>query len=145
YCNRGSPFELLRRHARPLEVCLARGRAFLCRLVCPVSRRQIGLKVSRYYRNSFSGFGPGGISPVVKTLIIICSTTFLLQIFDGIAGGATFTSKFGLVPYLVTHRLYLWQLLTYIFLHGGFLHILFNMLGLWMFGTDLELISSSQA
>jgi len=101
--------------------------------------------VSRYYRNTFSGFGPGGISPVVKTLIIICSTTFLLQIFDGIAGGATFTSKFGLVPYQVTHRFYLWQLVTYIFLHGGFLHILFNMLGLWMFGTDLERLWGSRA
>src|SRR5437867_6149896 len=44
------------------------------------------LKVSRYYRSSFGAFGPGGISPVVKTLIIISSTAFLLQIFDSIAG-----------------------------------------------------------
>ena len=28
---------------------------------------------------------------------------------------------------------------TYMFLHGGTFHILFNMLSLWMFGTDLEL------
>ena len=101
--------------------------------------------MSRYYRSSFGAFGPGGISPVVKTLIIICSTAFLLQIFDSIAGGATFISKFGLVPYQVTHRFYLWQLVTYIFLHGGFLHILFNMLGLWMFGTDLERLWGSRA
>jgi len=94
--------------------------------------------VSRYYRSSFGSIGPGGISPVVKTLIIICSVVFVLQIFDGIAGGATFTGKFGLVPFEVTHQFYLWQLVTYIFLHGGFLHIIFNMLGLWMFGTDLE-------
>jgi membrane associated rhomboid family serine protease len=32
----------------------------------------------------------------------------------------------------------IWQLVTYLFLHGGITHILFNMLALWMFGTPLE-------
>jgi membrane associated rhomboid family serine protease len=31
-----------------------------------------------------------------------------------------------------------WQPLTYMFLHGNFTHLLFNMLGLWMFGVELE-------
>jgi len=31
-----------------------------------------------------------------------------------------------------------WQLLSYVFLHGSFTHLLFNMLGLWMFGGELE-------
>ncbi len=31
-----------------------------------------------------------------------------------------------------------WQLVTYAFLHGDFTHLLFNMLGLWMFGGELE-------
>jgi membrane associated rhomboid family serine protease len=31
-----------------------------------------------------------------------------------------------------------WQLLSYAFLHGSFTHLLFNMLGLWMFGSELE-------
>ncbi len=31
-----------------------------------------------------------------------------------------------------------WQLVTYMFLHGGFWHIFFNMLMLWMFGMELE-------
>ncbi|HEU4622904.1 MAG TPA: rhomboid family intramembrane serine protease [Burkholderiaceae bacterium] len=31
-----------------------------------------------------------------------------------------------------------WQLVTYAFLHAGFSHLLFNMLGLWMFGSDIE-------
>jgi membrane associated rhomboid family serine protease len=94
--------------------------------------------VSRYYRNSFGSIGPGGISPTVKTLIIICCIIFVVQLIDGISGSPTFTSKFGLVPYQVTHKFYLWQPVTYIFLHGGFLHIIFNMLGLWMFGTEME-------
>ena len=45
---------------------------------------------------------------------------------------------FGLVPILVWKRYFLWQLFTYIFLHGGFSHILFNLLALWMFGGELE-------
>lgn len=32
----------------------------------------------------------------------------------------------------------LWQLLTYAFLHGGLMHILFNMWGLWLFGSEIE-------
>jgi rhomboid family protein len=38
----------------------------------------------------------------------------------------------------VIGSLRLWQPLTYMFLHGGFGHILFNMLALWMFGVELE-------
>jgi membrane associated rhomboid family serine protease len=33
---------------------------------------------------------------------------------------------------------YPWQLLSYAFLHGSFSHLIFNMLGLWMFGAELE-------
>ncbi|HZF86250.1 MAG TPA: rhomboid family intramembrane serine protease [Burkholderiaceae bacterium] len=37
-----------------------------------------------------------------------------------------------------------WQLLSYAFLHGGLTHLLFNMLGLWMFGADLERVWGSR-
>jgi membrane associated rhomboid family serine protease len=47
---------------------------------------------------------------------------------------------FGLTPALVFERLWLWQPLTYMFLHGGVFHVLFNMLSLWMFGTEFERI-----
>ena len=49
-----------------------------------------------------------------------------------------FDLYFGLVPVLVWKKYFLWQLFTYIFLHGGFSHILFNLLALWMFGGELE-------
>jgi membrane associated rhomboid family serine protease len=44
----------------------------------------------------------------------------------------------GLLPGFVWYELYLWQLFTYIFLHGDIPHILFNLLALWMFGGELE-------
>lgn len=86
-------------------------------------------------------------TPAVKILIITCIVAFFLEIFDRMAAGPSFTQKFGLNPYLVTHSFYLWQLVTYIFLHDTsfpFFHILFNMLALWMFGSELESLWGSK-
>ena len=95
--------------------------------------------MSRYYRSTSSGAGYPIWSPAVRVLIIICIVVYVLQQLDSFAGGGqSIIARFGLVPLLVTHSFYLWQLVTYIFLHGGITHILFNMLGLWMFGSDLE-------
>lgn len=44
----------------------------------------------------------------------------------------------GLFPQLVVQRSFYWQIVTYMFVHGSFLHILFNMLGLFIFGIQLE-------
>lgn len=92
------------------------------------------------YRSTFSGFGIGGWTPAVKILIISCVVAFFLQIFDALSGNPSFIYKFGLSPALVTQHFYLWQLVTYIFLHDThqWFHIIFNMLGLWMFGSELE-------
>jgi membrane associated rhomboid family serine protease len=49
-------------------------------------------------------------------------------------------SWLGVVPYYVRHRFFLWQPLTYLFLHGGLLHLGINLITLWMFGPDLERI-----
>jgi membrane associated rhomboid family serine protease len=69
-------------------------------------------------------------------IVIACAIAFGLQII----AGPSFTERFGLRPNDVVSHGYLWQLVTYIFLHDtrNILHILFNMLGLWMFGSDLE-------
>jgi membrane associated rhomboid family serine protease len=84
------------------------------------------------YVSSFS-FGPGGISTAVKALIIANVAVFLVQFFAPIV-----TDLLGLHPFLVVRYFRVWQVATYMFLHGGASHILFNMLALWMFGTDLE-------
>jgi membrane associated rhomboid family serine protease len=48
-----------------------------------------------------------------------------------------FVFYFGLVPKLVMKG-YLWQLVTFVFLHGGLWHLLMNLLYLWQLGTDVE-------
>lgn len=94
--------------------------------------------MSRYYRSSGSGIGYPQWTPAVKTLIITCVVVFVAQLVDGLTGAPSLTQKFGLTPADVTQRFFIWQLVTYIFLHAGPMHILLNMLGLWMFGSDLE-------
>jgi membrane associated rhomboid family serine protease len=49
-------------------------------------------------------------------------------------------SILGLVPVLVVKKYFIWQLFTYMFLHGGFFHLFFNMFVLWMFGSEIESI-----
>src|SRR4029078_7535769 len=78
-------------------------------------------------------FGPGPVPPAIKALIVANVVMFLVQ---RLARGVT--SLLGLTPEAVIERLRLWQPLTYMFLHGGVFHILFNMLALWMFGVALE-------
>ncbi|HKE22738.1 MAG TPA: rhomboid family intramembrane serine protease, partial [Bryobacteraceae bacterium] len=50
---------------------------------------------------------------------------------------AAFRAIFALIPIMVV-RGWVWQLVSYSFLHEGILHLLFNMLGLWMFGAQFE-------
>jgi membrane associated rhomboid family serine protease len=83
-------------------------------------------------RISFS-FGPGPVSPTIKALIWANVAMFVVVWF---APGIN--RYLGLRPDDVVTRFYVWQPLTYLFLHSGFFHILFNMLALWMFGVELE-------
>jgi membrane associated rhomboid family serine protease len=79
-----------------------------------------------------------GFPPGVKWLIVSNVAIFLLAFF---LGRLNWDGPFVLLylqPALVLHNLFIWQLATYMFLHGGIGHILWNMLPLWMFGADLE-------
>jgi membrane associated rhomboid family serine protease len=80
--------------------------------------------------------------PAIKTICIACVAVFLLQTLSALlfheAGVRFWTYGLGLVPYATVFGFRIWQPFTYIFLHGGILHILFNLLYLAMFGADLE-------
>jgi len=93
---------------------------------------------TRYYNRgaSTSGWFPPG----VKWLLIANVAIFILTFFARLAGDVTASLWFGLKPVLVFPGLQVWRLFTYMFLHdvGGFGHIVFNMLALWMFGKDIE-------
>jgi membrane associated rhomboid family serine protease len=54
------------------------------------------------------------------------------------------TLSFGLSPADIVGHLRIWQPITYMFLHAGIFHILFNMLALWMFGVELERMWGAQ-
>lgn len=83
-------------------------------------------------------FGPQRVSPAVAGLIAANVAVFVLQMLLDILGyGRLFEILFGLLPPAVFHG-YVWQLVTYMFLHGGVFHIFWNMLVLWMFGVDVE-------
>jgi membrane associated rhomboid family serine protease len=78
-------------------------------------------------------FGPGPVTPAVKWLIWTNVACFVISWLLPVT-----IRYFGLRPDAVLMRLWAWQPVTYMFLHAGLFHILFNMLALWMFGVELE-------
>lgn len=74
------------------------------------------------------------LPPVTKALMLICAVVYCLQL---LVPFLPLDDLFALYP-LGSGNFWPWQLITYAFLHGGLPHLLFNMLGLWVFGADLE-------
>ncbi|HEX2867479.1 MAG TPA: rhomboid family intramembrane serine protease [Ignavibacteriales bacterium] len=95
-----------------------------------------------YYRpTGFGGFS--FFPPVIKNLLIINVVVFLVNnlilssiTVDGVIASEKINQYFALMP--LGHGFYIWQLITYQFLHGSFSHIFFNMFALWMFGMEIE-------
>lgn len=83
------------------------------------------------------------LTKITKILIIICVVVYMVDFFLSHLGfhigGLALSDIFGLVPMLVKERGWVWQFLTYIFMHGHPLHILLNMLILWYFGAEIEI------
>ena len=94
------------------------------------------------YRVSFNFY----ITPGVQWLVVATFAVFFLQVLIRVFAGPfvhqQMLLRFGLVPAGVFPGLRIWQPFTYIFLHDpkDFLHVIFNMLMLWMFGRELELV-----
>jgi membrane associated rhomboid family serine protease len=92
-----------------------------------------GRNVAYSNRSYARGFlSSGGLPPAIKWLLIANTGIYFLQFFLGTPG------FLALRPVDVVTHLMVWQLVTYMFLHGSIFHILFNMLTLWMFGVELE-------
>ncbi len=89
--------------------------------------------MSPYYRHSVSFLGMP-IAPVARNLLIANVVVFILQVL--------FLNRFldyiALVPAFALGKGMVWQFATYMFLHGGFFHLFFNMFLLWMFGSEIE-------
>jgi membrane associated rhomboid family serine protease len=93
---------------------------------------------------------PGGrfgsaITPGVRMLILANVIAFIvLALLDIVIGsttrghGVSLGQIFGVSRAGVFQRFMIWQPLTYLFLHGGLWHLIWNMFALWVFGCDVE-------
>ena len=88
------------------------------------------------YRTQMRIGGP--LTPIVKNIIIINVVVFLIQTISQDFGSNVLSTYFGLSHSGLIVNKYIWQVFTYMFLHGGWFHIIFNLLALWMFGGELE-------
>ena len=94
-----------------------------------------------YYRPSLYG-GFRFFPPVIKFLLVSNVAVFFLLAFfglfriQGISLGSVLNSILPLYP--LGEGFQVWQLFTYMFMHGGVMHLFFNMFALWMFGMELE-------
>jgi membrane associated rhomboid family serine protease len=86
--------------------------------------------------NQYSPTGFSFLPVVVKNLLIINGIMFLADVVMARLG-IELNSIFGLHFFLASD-FRPWQLLTYMFMHGNFSHLFFNMFALWMFGNTLE-------
>ncbi len=73
------------------------------------------------------------ITPIIKTLLIVNIAVFIIDELSG-----NILSAIGGLYYYKNPLFHLWQIITYMFLHGGLAHLFFNMLALWMFGRVME-------
>jgi membrane associated rhomboid family serine protease len=88
---------------------------------------------------SSSSRGLGSIPPVIRTIIIINVILFIIQskIYPPI-------TEWGALHYWKSSLFMPHQIITTMFLHGSFFHILFNMYALWLFGSRLEIFWGSK-
>src|SRR5690606_25658849 len=84
--------------------------------------------------------GPGPLTPAVTALILANVVVFLVSLVMPMI-----TAYLGLTPAAVVEGLWLWQPLTYMFVHASLTHLLLNMLMLWMFGVEIERLWGTEA
>jgi membrane associated rhomboid family serine protease len=88
----------------------------------------------RYTSSSYLDYFPTG----VKWLLIINTAVFLVCYIGGMGLQRHVSVLLGLSPETAVRNFMVWQVFTYMFVHFGTFHWLFNMLGLWFFGMPIE-------
>ncbi|MGQ0829939.1 MAG: rhomboid family intramembrane serine protease [Bacteroidota bacterium] len=96
-----------------------------------VAIKTINMSYEQYRPNSFSY-----LPLVVKNLLIINGLFFLATIVMQ-SQGMNLSDTLGL-HYPLSEKFRPYQFITYMFMHGSFMHLFFNMFALWMFGNTLE-------
>jgi len=82
--------------------------------------------------------GYKGLPIAIRTLITINVVVFLMMVIGGSSFSRVLVDKLGFIPQFSTTLFQPWRLVTYIFLHAGGMHIIFNMLWLWWMGRPVE-------
>ncbi len=90
-----------------------------------------------YYRYS-TGYSFGFLTPAVRALLVGTAAAFLVQMLADAATGGRFTAVWFSLSWRGLSAGRFWQPVTYLFLHGGLWHLLFNLLGLFFFGPETE-------
>ena len=70
----------------------------------------------------------------VVGLILTNVFVFILELING----PDWAIQYALVPYLVVHGVAVWTVFTSMFIHAGWLHLIGNMIYLWVFGDELD-------
>ena len=102
---------------------------------------------SRDYFRSEGGYDAYAIStPAVKSLIIVnCAIYFLTLIVGNLSSFGDVYDWLGFVPQRVLEGHRYWQVVTYAFIHDiNPLHLLFNMIFLWLAGREVETLLSTR-
>ncbi len=86
---------------------------------------------------NFNSGGFGSIPPVVKNLLIINVLLLLATFGLGTAFRVNLIEELGLY-FPASSNFHPYQIVTHMFMHGGWFHLFFNMFALWMFGRVLE-------
>ena len=81
---------------------------------------------------------PSQQTPWVTYALVFINVAMFLLTLPVVQGGEWLWVRLALYPLAVTHGELLWGLLTHMFLHGGIMHLVGNMLFLWIFGDNLE-------
>ncbi len=81
--------------------------------------------INKKFRYSFSNYT---LALIIVNVIVFLFTMISDQVYASLA----------MIPGYIVYKHYYWQFLTYMFVHGGFSHLFFNMFGLYIFGIPVE-------